>query len=84
MGITITVIEMDAPEEVRKEEMTFVPIREDFNLYQLSDGNILKIKSVVTRVVKHPDKIDDLGMPNYFVKSSNIVHAVPPEGIRED
>lgn len=75
---------MDAPEEVRTEEMKFKPIREDFNLYQLSDGNILKIKSVVTRVVKNPDKIDDLGMPNYFVKSANIVHAVPPEGIQED
>jgi len=75
---------MGAPEKVRTEEITFDPLREDFNLYQLSDGNVLKIKVVVTRVVKYPDKTDNLGMPNYLVKSSNVLHAIPPEGIQED
>ncbi len=81
---TTTVTEMDAPEEVRTEEIAFSRISEDFNLYQLNDGNILKMKLVVLRVIKYPDKIDDLGMPNYTIKSQNVLYVIPPEGLQED
>ena len=44
----------------------------------MSDGNILEIKLIVVRVVKHPEQLDELGMPKYTVQSNNIVRIRQP------
>jgi hypothetical protein len=38
--------------KVEAEEVDFKTAKEDFNEYQLFDGTLLKLKSVVTRILK--------------------------------
>jgi hypothetical protein len=49
--------------EVEGESVDFLARKEDFNEYQLTDGKILKIKMVVTRI----------GNPIYLIQSQNVV-----------
>lgn len=55
------------------EDLDFTPENEDWMKIKLSDGNILEIKLIITRVVKYPEDKDELGMPKYLVKSHNVV-----------
>jgi len=61
------------------EDVEFEPLAERWNEYRLSDGTLLKMKLVVTRIIRI-DKYNDQGEPIYLVNSNNVLTAsVPPQ-----
>jgi hypothetical protein len=59
--------------QVEGESVDFLTRKEDFNEYQLTDGKILKIKMVVTRIIRlEAEKAPD-GNPVYLIQSQNVV-----------
>lgn len=64
---------------VDSEEVEFEPLAERWNEYRLSDGSLLKMKLVVTRVIRL-DLYNEQGEPIYLVNSNNVISAsVPPQ-----
>ena len=55
---------------------------EHWNQYLLSDGTVLKMKLVATEVWRL-EEWDQEGNPVYWIKSSNVVTANPPEELRK-
>lgn len=60
-------------EEVDGLEMPFQNVAEHWNEYLLSDGSVLRLKSVVTDIVKLENRFDAEGNPHYLVKSTQVV-----------
>ena len=66
-------------EMVEGEEVDYEPLAERWNEYRLSDGSFIKMKMVVTKVIRL-DKWTDQGEPIYLVTSNNVISAsVPPQ-----
>ncbi|MFC1870972.1 hypothetical protein ACFLYF_01015 [Chloroflexota bacterium] len=59
--------------QVEGQSVDFLTRKEDFNEYQLGDGKILRIKMVVTRIIKLEEEKAPDGKPIYLVQSQNIV-----------
>jgi len=56
---------------------------ESWNQYLLDDGSVLKLKTVVTNIVRLEGVYDNEGNPVYVVKSGNVITATPPEHLRK-
>jgi hypothetical protein len=52
---------------------------EHWNEYLLGDGSVIRLKAVVTEVLKLDGKFDPEGNPIYMLKSANVVHVSPSE-----
>ena len=65
--------------EVEATEVSFETVKEDWNEYLLNDGETLKIKLVLTNVLRLNAYDPVTGDPYYVIKSGNIVavHNVP-------
>lgn len=64
--------------EVEGERLSFQTQAEEWNIYSAEDGSILKMKTVVSDIVRLSVRKPD-GEPVYLVKSTNIVETqVPP------
>ena len=59
--------------QVEGKSVDFLTRKEDFNEYQLTDGKILRIKMVVTRIVRLEEEKAPDGGPIYLIQSQNIV-----------
>jgi len=59
--------------QVDGETVDFLTRKEDFNEYQLADGKILKIKMVVTRIIRLVEERAPDGNPVYLIQSQNVV-----------
>lgn len=59
--------------QVDGEAVDFLARKEDFNEYQLTDGNILRIKMVVTRIIRLNEEKTPDGNPIYLIQSQNVV-----------
>ncbi len=57
--------------------------QETFNSYLLDDGTSLRMKSVVTEVLRLLDRYDDEGNPVYMVKSQNLVVVDAPASLKK-
>jgi hypothetical protein len=64
-------------------EMDFKTIKEEWNEYQLNDGSIIRMKLVVTNIVRVPDQYDNVGNPIYVVRSSNVLTVSAPEKLKK-
>jgi len=64
-------------------EMDYKSIKEDWNEYQVNDGTIIRMKSIVTNIAKLPDKYDKDNNPVYIVKSSNVVSISVPDKLKK-
>ncbi len=53
--------------------MDFLTRKEDFNEYQLEDGKVLRIKMVVTRIIRLEGETAPDGSPVYLIQSQNVV-----------
>ena len=51
----------------------FLTRKEDFGEYQLADGKILRIKMVVTRIIRLDGETAPDGTPIYLIQSQNVV-----------
>ena len=60
-------------EDVDALEMPYQNIAEHWNEYLLNDGSVLRLKSVVTSILKLVNRYDVEGNPQYLVKSAQIV-----------
>jgi len=65
--------------EVDALEMPFQTGAEHWNEYVLQDGSVLRLKSVVTDILKVDGEFDNEGNPIYMLKSTNIVSVSPSE-----
>lgn len=63
---------------IEAEDMEFKTGREDWNEYQVEDGFAVRIKLVVSSILKTGER-DPQGNPVYIVQSTNIVKVLPPE-----
>lgn len=63
---------------IEAEDMEFTTVREDWNEYTVEDGFTVRIKLVVSSVLKTNER-DATGNPVYVVQSTNIVKVLPPE-----
>jgi hypothetical protein len=63
---------------IEAEDMEFQTGREDWNEYQVEDGFSVRIKLVVSSILKTGER-DPQGNPVYIVQSTNIVKVLPPE-----
>ena len=71
MKVTYKGQEVDAqPVEILSQE-------ELWNSYQLSDGTLLRMKAVVTDILRIPGELDAKGNAVYMVNSNNITHIRP-------
>ncbi|MHA1615877.1 MAG: hypothetical protein ACTSX9_00995 [Candidatus Njordarchaeales archaeon] len=58
---------------IEGEEIKFEPIKEDWNIYRLEDGRILKVKLVLVKVYKTSERDPITGEPIYVTVSTNVV-----------
>ena len=63
---------------IEAEDMEFQTVREDWNEYAVEDGYSVRIKLVVSSILK-TDERDGQGNPVYVVQSTNIVKVLAPE-----
>lgn len=59
--------------------MTYKPLDEPWSSYRLEDGSVVKVKIVVSDVFKLPIPDPVTGLPQYLVRSSNVMSVEPPE-----
>ena len=65
--------------EVDAIEMPFQTGAEFWNEYLLQDGSVVRLKSVVTDILKLEGQVDAEGNPVYMLKSTNIVSISPSD-----
>ena len=66
--------------QIPGEEVEFEIARENFNSYFLADGSKLKLKAVVTSIVRLDAHNPD-GNPVYMINSSTVVATDCPPGL---
>jgi len=65
------------------EPIDFNIVKEDWNEYRLSDGTVLKVKLILTGVLRLKNQYDPIGNPVYVIASQNAVRVVSvPEELR--
>ena len=63
---------------VEAEKMDFKPIDENWSLYRLEDGTVVKLRLIVSEIFKLPGADPLTGMPQFLAKSSNVMAVEPP------
>jgi len=69
--------------EVLGQEIDFETEKEDWNVYILKDGTKLKMKSVISTIVRLEDYKQDTGDPIYLVTASNVIIPDVPERLKK-
>lgn len=69
--------------EVDALSIPFKSIKEDWNEYDLEDGTTLKMKAVVSDIVRVDGQFDPEGNPLYLIKSGNMVVASSPDNLKK-
>jgi len=63
--------------------LRFKTIKEDWNEYDLEDGTTLRMKSVVSDIVRVEGQYDQENNPVYLVKASNLVVVTSPDTLKK-
>lgn len=64
-----------------------VPFRGDvehWNEYLLDDRTVIRMKAVVTEVLRIEGEYDAQGNPSYMVLSTNVTHVSAPEDLKKE
>ncbi len=67
---------------VEAVEVGFRSSGENWNEYLADDQTVIRIKLVVTEVLRLEGQFDPDGNPVYLVKSANVTNVSPPEDLR--
>ena len=59
----------------------FETVREEYNSYKLADGSMIRMKTVVTSIIRTDEFTPD-GEPLYIVNSQNVLVADVPDGLK--
>jgi len=70
--------------EVEGIVMPFQPGGEHWNEYFLDDGSVLRLKVVVTEVLRIDGEYDAQGNPAYVAQSTNVVAVSAPDELRKE
>lgn len=62
---------------------SFKTNREDWNEYRLEDGTYLKLKCVVSEILRIPEIYDQEGNPTYLVKSINVTNVEATDNLKK-
>ena len=68
---------------VEATPVRFKNINEEWNEYDLEDGTTIRMKTIVSEVVRIPDEYDRENNPIYVVKSTNMVAVNAPDHIKK-
>src|SRR5437879_644738 len=68
--------------QVEAEQVDFESKAEPWSSYELTDGTILKVRVILTGVLRIEGEYDQSGNPIYVVSSQNVVQANAPKKIR--
>ena len=68
--------------EAEGEVVGFRANSENWNDYLLDDGTVLRMKLVVTEVVRVEGQYDASGNPAYLVQSTNVVAVDSPDNLK--
>lgn len=68
--------------EIETTVMPFQAGGEHWNEYLVDDGTVVKIKLVVTEVLRVDDQYDPNGEPIYLIQSQNVVNLSAPESLK--
>ena len=60
----------------------FETVREEYNSYKLSDGSIIRMKTVVTNIIR-TEEFTPTGEPVYIVNSQNVLVADVPDQLKK-
>lgn len=63
---------------VEAEKIDFNPIAENWSLYRLEDGSVVRLRLIVSEIFRLPGSDPVTGMPQYLAKSTNIMAVEPP------
>ena len=69
--------------QVEADEVDFQTRKEEWNEYQLMDGSILKMKSVVAGIFKVKGEFDVEGNPAYVIRSQNVTAVSSPDELKK-
>ena len=75
---------LSVPFEGKQEQAIRIGFKikeEEWNNYNLDDGTSMRMKTVVTDVVRLVSKIRKDGQPIYLVRSTNLVETVAPDNL---
>lgn len=64
-------------EFVDGEELEFEPLKESWNEYRCEDGSYVKLKVVVSKIVRLDKVNPQTGEPIYQILSTNVVAVTP-------
>ncbi len=68
--------------EVEGTQVDFESVAEPWAAYKLSDGSTLKIRTIVTGVLRLEGDYDAAGNPVYTINSQNILQVNAPKALR--
>jgi hypothetical protein len=68
--------------EIEAEPIGFRSSGEHWNEYLLDDGSVLKLKPVVTEVLRVEGQYDPMGNPVYVLQSTNVVAVDSPDELK--
>lgn len=69
--------------EVEALELRFKTIHEDWNEYDLDDGSTLRLKTIVSEIVRLQGEYDPENNPMYLVKSAGIIIVKAPDNLKK-
>lgn len=69
--------------QVTVTEVGYRAVSENWNEYFADDGSVIRIKVVVTEVLRVDDRYDDQGDPVYVVKSANVTAVSAADEVRK-
>ena len=64
-------------------EVRFRSNHEEWNDYTLEDGTSLRMKAVVSEIVRLDGEFDNEGNPVYLVKSTNVLVIKAPDNLKK-
>jgi len=68
---------------IKGKKLSFKPIKEEWNEYELEDGTKLFVKLVLAEVIRG-DAINELGEPIYNIRAQNVMSVRPSKKAIED
>ena len=66
-------------QEISGTELDFEIIKEAWNEYRCEDGSIIRLRTVVTQILRTEHKNPQTGEPVYVVKSANVIDVRPTQ-----
>ena len=66
-------------EGVYEEYITDPNKHEQWNEYLLTNGSVVKVRTIVSGIIRIVGKKMADGQPYYFVKTTNVIDSLPPD-----